>query len=175
MTTMRARRTRTVIIVAVVAFAAGWLLHSALGPRPTRTDTLDPANGAFEALCVRVIDGDTIELLSGERVRYIGIDTPEMRPVEAWAEAATAANRELVEQEMVRLEPDVQERDRYGRLLAYVYVDGLFINEELVRRGYARVSTYPPNVRHEATFLAAEREARESGRGLWATESDEGA
>ncbi len=175
MSAMRAGRTRTVIIVALAAFAAGWLLHRATGPGRPPTEALDVPPGAFEALCVRVIDGDTIELLSGERVRYIGSHTPERRPGEAWAEAATEANRELVEQKMVRLEPDVQERDRYGRLLAYVYVDGLLVNEELVRLGYARVSTYPPNVRHEATFLAAEREARASGRGLWATESDEGA
>ncbi|MGD9496232.1 MAG: thermonuclease family protein [Armatimonadota bacterium] len=121
----------------------------------------------FRAVCSRVIDGDTIELAGGERVRYIGIDAPEMRPVQAWAEAATEANRELVEGRGVLLELDAQERDRYGRLLAYVYVDGLFVNAEMVRRGYAQVSTYPPNVRHQDSLLAAEGAARAAGCGLW--------
>jgi len=166
---MRSRTTRTLIIVALVAFAAGWSLHSALGPG-ARSRTRDPQSGEFEALCARVIDGDTIELADGEHVRYIGIDTPEMRPVEAWAEAATEANRELVGARMVRLEPDVQERDRYGRLLAYVWAGDMLVNEELLRRGFAQVSTYPPNVRYERRFLAAQREAREAGRGLWSGE-----
>ncbi len=166
MTAMRSRTTRTLIIVALVAFAAGWSLHSALGPG-ARSRTRDLRAGEFEALCARVIDGDTIELADGEHVRYIGIDTPEMRPVEAWAEAATAANRELVEGRVVRLELDVQERDRYGRLLAYVWAGDVLVNEELVRRGLAQVSTYPPDVRYEQRFLAAQRAARQAGRGLW--------
>ncbi len=166
---MRSRTTRTLIIVALVAFATGWSLRSALtpgaGPRARDRQASEP-----RALCTRVIDGDTIELSDGEHVRYIGIDTPEMRPVEAWAEAATEANRELVEGRIVRLELDVQERDRYGRLLAYVWVGDLLVNEELVRRGLAQVSTYPPNVRYERRFLAAQREARAAGCGLWSDE-----
>jgi micrococcal nuclease len=125
----------------------------------------------FTAKCTRVIDGDTIELENGENVRYIGMDTPEMRPVEAWAKRATEVNRELVEGEIVRLVLDVEERDRYGRLLAYVYVDDTFVNAELVRRGLAQVATYPPNVKHQEHYLKLQREAREEGRGLWSEDA----
>ena len=88
------------------------------------------------------------------------------------AAEATEANRQLVEGQRVRLELDVQERDRYGRLLAYVWVerDGapVMVNAELLRLGYAQVMTTPPNVRHAELFLKLQREAREAGRGLWA-------
>ncbi len=158
------------MILAV--FAAGWFARDytlrSSGEAPARRAAArDRSPEGFRALCTRVIDGDTIELLDGERVRYIGMDTPEMRPVEAYAKAATEANRELVEEKMVRLVLDVEERDRYGRLLAYVYVDDTFVNAELVRRGLAQVATYPPNVRHEEHFLKLQRQAREAGRGLW--------
>lgn len=123
----------------------------------------------------RVIDGDTIVLENGEKVRYIGIDTPETKhpskPVEYYGKEATEANCRLVENKTVRLEFDAQERDRYGRLLAYVYVDTTFVNAELVKQGYAKVSTYPPNVKYQDVFLKLEREAREEGRGLWAKET----
>jgi micrococcal nuclease len=124
----------------------------------------------------RVVDGDTIRvaLPSGEEaVRYIGIDTPESvkpgSPVECFARRASAFNERLVAGERVRLVRDVEERDRYGRLLAYVYRarDGLFVNAELVRRGYATVATFPPNVAHERDFRRLARRARMSGRGLW--------
>jgi micrococcal nuclease len=125
---------------------------------------------------VRVVDGDTIRvaLPSGEEpVRYIGIDTPESvkpgSPVECFAKRASAFNERLVAGERVRLVRDVEERDRYGRLLAYVYRvrDGLFVNAELVRRGYATVATFPPNVAHERDFKRLAGRARLSGRGLW--------
>ncbi len=137
-----------------------------------RDSGAEPSQEAFEALCTRVVDGDTIVIEGGERVRYIGIDTPETKhpslPVQRMGPEATEANRELVEGKTVRLVLDVERRDRYGRLLAYVYVDDTFVNAELVRRGLAQVSTYPPNVRHQELFLRLQREARAAGRGLWA-------
>ena len=120
---------------------------------------------------IRVIDGDTIEIEGGFRVRYIGIDTPELddarAEVKALALAAAEKNRELVEGKIVRLEKDVSETDRYGRLLRYVYVDGLFVNAELVRLGYARAVSYPPDVKYQELFSQLEKEAREASRGLW--------
>lgn len=121
---------------------------------------------------LRVIDGDTILISTGENVRYTGIDTPETvdprKPVEYFGKEAAEYNRKLVEKKKVRLELDVQERDKYGRLLAYVYLeDGTFVNTELVKHGYARVATYPPNVKYQDLFLKLEREARENNRGLW--------
>ena len=117
-----------------------------------------------------MVDGDTI-VVGEERVRLIGIDTPESvkpgTPVECFAREASAFLERLVEGRRVRLELDVEERDRYGRLLAYVYRDDLFVNAEMVARGYATVATFPPNVRHVQRFLRLQRDARANGRGLW--------
>lgn len=121
----------------------------------------------------KVIDGDTIELVNGERVRYIGIDTPETYPPrgpEYYGEEAKEANRKLVEGKRVKLELDVDKRDRYGRLLAYVFVDTLFVNAKLLKDGYAKTYFIPPNVRYRALFIKLETEARTAGRGLWAKE-----
>ena len=121
---------------------------------------------------VRVVDGDTIVLDNGERVRYIGIDTPETKhpkkPVQFFGKEASEANRKLVEGKRVRLEYDVQRTDRYGRTLAYVYLeDGTCINAWLVENGFARVSTYPPNIRYQDRFKELEQKAREAKTGLW--------
>lgn len=135
-----------------------------------------PSGGARAGRVERVVDGDTVVVrLDGrdERVRYIGMDTPESvkpgTPVQCFAEAAAAANRRLVAGREVRLVPDAEAHDRYGRLLAYVYrePDGLFVNAELVRRGYARLLTIPPNVAHEIQLRRLARRARAAGRGLW--------
>src|SRR5918998_6006762 len=131
-----------------------------------------PGDGAAVRVA-RVVDGDTIrvELPSGEEaVRYIGIDTPESvrpgSPVECFARRASAYNERLVGGERVRLVRDVEARDRYGRLLAYVYRarDGLFVNAELARLGYAQPLAIAPDVRHAARFAALARAARRSGR-----------
>lgn len=129
---------------------------------------------ALEGLVVRVVDGDTIHVrIEGrvEKVRYIGVNTPELhhptRGEEAGGRQAHAANRRLVEGKRVRLDLDVQSRDRYGRLLAYVWTGDTMVNAELIRLGYAQVMTVPPNVRHQALFLKLQRAAREAGRGLW--------
>jgi micrococcal nuclease len=124
----------------------------------------------------RVVDGDTIRVdwnEQNERVRYIGVDTPETvhprKAVEHFGPEASEANRRLVEGKTVRLVFDVQQRDRYGRLLAYVYLpDGTFVNAALIEQGYAQVMTIPPNVRHQDLFVRLSREAREASRGLWA-------
>ncbi|MBI1963825.1 MAG: thermonuclease family protein [Candidatus Rokubacteria bacterium] len=127
-----------------------------------------------EGTVVRVVDGDTIHVKVGERVekvRYIGVNTPEVhhptKGEEPGGREAACVNRDLVAGRPVRLELDAQTHDRYGRLLAYVWVDGAMINAELVRLGYAQVMTIPPNVRHQALFLRLQREAREAERGLW--------
>lgn len=122
-------------------------------------------------LVTRVIDGDTIEIEGGQKIRYIGIDTPEsvhpQKPIECFAVEAAKKNKELVEGKRVRLEKDISETDRYGRLLRYVFVGDLFVNDYLVRWGYAYSSTYPPDVKYQDQFRQAEREARENNRGLW--------
>ena len=119
-------------------------------------------------LVTRVIDGDTIELENGQVVRYIGVDTPEYTSKnECYGFEATNFNRELVENKRVTLLKDVSETDRYGRLLRYVYVENTFVNDYLVRQGYANVSSYPPDVKYQSQFREAEKAARENNRGLW--------
>ncbi len=119
----------------------------------------------------RVVDGDTIKLESGEVVRYIGIDTPETvdprKPVQCYGKEASAKNRELVEGKEVKLEKDVSNTDKYNRLLRYIWLDNTLINELLVREGYAKSSTYPPDVKYQDRFVAAEQIAREENKGLW--------
>ena len=136
----------------------------------------DAPSATQEGVVTRVVDGDTIHVsVDGrrERVRYIGVDTPESRrpgtPVQCFARAASAFNARLVAGRRVRLSTDVERRDRYGRLLAYVrrLPDGLFVNAELVRRGYATVLTVPPNVAHAVELLRLQRAARRAGSGLW--------
>ena len=117
---------------------------------------------------VWVIDGDTIEIAGGAHVRYIGMDTPETYPkVEFYGPEAKAKNIELVEGKLVTLEKDVSETDKYGRLLRYVYVDGVFVNGELVRLGYAEAVAYPPDTRYQWQLEQLEKEAKAAKRGLW--------
>ena len=120
----------------------------------------------------RVVDGDTIELENGEKVRYIGVNSPESvdprRAVQCFGKEASRFNKELIEGKRVRLEKDISNKDKYGRLLRFVYLeDGTFVNLKLVADGYARVYTYPPDVSHSEEFRAAEKEARDEKRGLW--------
>ncbi|MDO8886687.1 thermonuclease family protein [Candidatus Oleimmundimicrobium sp.] len=130
--------------------------------------------------CVRAVDGDTIEVeIDGKtyKVRYIGIDTPELhhpsKPVEEYAQEAYEFNKSLVEGKEVRLVKDISEVDKYNRFLRYVYVGDLFVNAELVKQGYAHASTYPPDVAHEDEFRELETQARNDLLGLWAPETEE--
>lgn len=141
-------------------------------PSPQRGD--GAVRAAAVADVVRVVDGDTIEVdLDGriEDVRYIGVDTPETvkpgEPVQCWGPQASAFNHRLVDRETVRLVFDRELRDVYGRLLAYVYADGLFVNAELVRDGYARTLEIPPNTSRAEQLARLEQEAGEAGVGLW--------
>jgi len=122
-----------------------------------------------EGRAERVVDGDTVDVRIGgrvERVRLIGVDAPELGQGE-WGERAREALRRWVEGRAVRLERDVAERDRYGRVLAYVWADGRLVNEELLREGVAMLYTVPPNVRHVERLRRAQEEARAAGRGVW--------
>lgn len=133
--------------------------------------TLLAGSSVLAVRVARVIDGDTIELENGERVRYIGIDTPEtvhpLKAVQFMGKDASEFNRKLVEGKDVRLEYDVQRTDKYGRTLAYVYLGDLFVNAELVKQGYAQIMTIPPNVKYQELFLSLQRGAREVKAGLW--------
>lgn len=176
------RRLATLLAqVAVVAFGcAGCGSTSGVSaPRaaaqPTSASTGPSVPGG--ATIERVVDGDTIKVNIGgrsDRVRLIGIDTPESvkpnTPVQCFAHEASARTSSLLPKGTpVRLVRDVEARDRYGRLLAYVYRqrDGLFVNLSLVVDGYAASYTFPPNVAHVDEFVKAAGEARAAGKGLW--------
>jgi micrococcal nuclease len=127
------------------------------------------------AYVTRVVDGDTIHAMIGnqvETIRYIGINTPETHHPRLGAQPggqeATEVNRQLVEGKWVQLTLDVQQRDKYGRLLAYVWINGEMVNAHLVHRGYAQAATYPPNVRYADYFVKLQGGARDDKRGLWA-------
>lgn len=135
---------------------------------------LIPAN-ARRATIARITDGDTIETRDGEKVRYIGVDTPERegrdgKPEPFYAEAKEF-NRARVEGKEIFLEIDAEPTDKYGRTLAYVWVrDGdreIMVNLELIRAGLAYVYTLPPNVKHAESLLACQKDARENARGFW--------
>jgi micrococcal nuclease len=124
-----------------------------------------------QATVVAVLDGDTIIINGGQKVRYAGLNTPEThhpdKLPEYCGQEAFEANRRLVAGQTVRLEFDALRRDKYGRLLAYVYVNSLFVNAELIRQGYAQVSTYKENQRHHEEFDRLQQHAIAARRGLW--------
>jgi micrococcal nuclease len=112
-----------------------------------------------------VIDGDTIELESGERIRYIGIDTPEKD--QPFFRDATRANQELLKKGKYTLEYDTDQKDDWGRTLAYVWIDTLMVNAELVREGLASVYLISPNFKHKNELIAYQKEARAKRLGIW--------
>jgi micrococcal nuclease len=145
-------------------------LSPSVSAGPTQSITTIKSNENLFKV-TRVIDGDTIEIEGGEHVRYIGIDTPETvdprKPVQCFGVEASAKNKELIEGKMVRLEKDITDRDKYNRLLRYVWVDNLFVNLELVKQGFAYSYSYPPDIKYQKQIVSAQQEAREAKRGLW--------
>lgn len=148
------------------------------------TDSASPLQAAPAALGIdgerarvtKVVDGDTFQINGELTVRFIGIDTPETvdprRPVGCFGKEASNETKGLLDGKIVILQKDVSDKDKYGRLLRYVFLplDGnraLFVDDYLVRTGFARVLTYPPDVKYSGQLKEAEKEAREAGRGLW--------
>lgn len=179
---------KKLLTIPVVVFLGLFLLSALTNPSPPKPEVEEqkveatstpvvegqqteaasnPNPNRQEAKVTRVIDGDTIEIEGGQRVRYIGMDTPET--YKCFYSESTAKNKELVEGKTIGLEKDVSETDRYGRLLRYVYVGDIFVNEVLAKEGYAQVSTYPPDVKYQDRFLVAQTEARDNNRGLWSS------
>jgi micrococcal nuclease len=165
------------VLVLLAAFRFWPELNDVLEPKPP----VDPTISEREYLVERVVDGDTLLLANRERVRLLGVDTPETvapdRPVEPFGKEASQFTRRLVEGRKVRLGFDKERVDRYGRILAYVYLeDGTMLNEELIRAGLSEVQLqYPYSSAMKRRFLAAELEAREARRGLWSEAQDRAA
>jgi len=168
-------KTPLVALIILIALAALSQSPEIFSATAEVTDTSASIDQETSYPVVRVVDGDTLIIdINGteEKVRLIGIDTPEsVHPDEnrntEFGEIASAYTKDRLEGENVSLELDVEERDQYGRLLAYVYLDGEMFNLNLVREGYAVVATYPPNVKYVEDFVAAQKAAREDGVGLW--------
>ena len=160
--------------IAITAEPTEQQSQTSLSPTPIATSATEQKNQQKPTegfLVTRVIDGDTIEIEGGQRVRYIGIDTPETvdprKPVQCFGIEASSKNKELVSGKRVRLEKDVSETDKYGRLLRYVYVGDTFVNLELVKRGYAYAYSYPPDIKYQNQFTDVQRLAKEQNVGLW--------
>jgi micrococcal nuclease len=168
------RTVRSALLLFALGACSGQ--RSASAPTGSTVDVLADARNGTGAV-ERVVDGDTLVVrIAGrqERLRLIGMDTPESvkegTAIECFAREASSRTKALLPTgTAIRIARDVEARDRFGRLLGYVYRqdDGLFVNLTLLREGYAATLTFPPNVAHADEFVAAARDAREAGRGLW--------
>ncbi|NCN44974.1 MAG: hypothetical protein COU63_00115 [Candidatus Pacebacteria bacterium CG10_big_fil_rev_8_21_14_0_10_36_11] len=156
----------SLVFIAIYSLFQLFQEHFVLGDA-----TQKPLND--EVLVTRVVDGDTFEIESGEKVRLIGIDAPEtvhpQQPVECYGKVSSETLKKLIEGKQVTMEKDVSETDRYGRLLRYVYIDGQSINEFLVQEGFAYASSYPPDVAEQTKLKDLQQQAMVSGKGLWGT------
>lgn len=133
------------------------------------------SNRIYESKVISVIDGDTIMIEGKQKVRYIGVNTPEIYKdttgkktgEQCFAKEALQENKRLVEGKTVRLERDVSDKDKYGRLLRYVYVDGVFVNEHLVAKGFAKTMTVKPDVKYYENFKERQSSAKKYNLGIW--------
>jgi len=155
-----------------VALLLAWMVTSGLGTKVlSDQQTSNEVQENIESTTVRkVIDGDTVEIADGRRVRYAGINSPEK--AKCFFDQAKAENEQLVLNKKIRLEKDSSNRDKYGRLLRYLYVTDqsgqeIFVNDFLVRQGFARVLSVPPDLKFESQLNAAADEAKFQQRGLW--------
>ena len=163
------------IILAVIQLFFGKnipLLKITSIPKEIPSPTLIPVLYEKQKVkVIRVVDGDTIEIEGNQKIRYIGINTPELhdprRPIECFGQTASDENKKLVEGKEVYIQKDVSETDKYKRLLRYVWVGDTFVNDYLVRQGFAQVSTFPPDIKYQQQFISAQKEARDNNRGLW--------
>jgi micrococcal nuclease len=180
---------KSIIVLLIVLFLLPlgiYCAHNTASDSPgTVTIPFGKSYNYEDILVKRAVDGDTLVLENGERVRLIGIDTPEMheseklhrdsrktgmdvRTIQALGKRSYEFTRKLLENQRVRLEFDVEKNDKYGRLLAYVFLkDGTCANAEIVKQGYASLMTYRPNVKYVDLFKQLYKEARDNKRGLW--------
>ncbi|MDP3733546.1 MAG: thermonuclease family protein [Candidatus Daviesbacteria bacterium] len=161
-----------IVFCCIIIFSAFIFLWFGFNTKQNNEIALAPSG----VLVTKVIDGDTIDIEGGKRVRLLGVDTPETKdprkPVQCFGKEASNKTRELLEGKRVILEKDITDQDKYGRLLRFVYLpleDGtmLFANDYLIREGYGQVLTIPPDVKFAEQFLEAQKQARIEKKGLW--------
>lgn len=156
-------------VAAMLVHAGGSEIEPSVGQgSPLQRGPSKPARDTEPCSVARIIDGDTIECDDAGRIRLIGVDTPELSQDPEGTMAAQALADLIPVGTVVDIEGDVEPRDIYGRLLGYVWYDGALVNWTLVRNGWAVLLTYPPNVQYVEWLTAAQRQAREEARGLWA-------
>lgn len=184
------RNTRLLLLISLFIISAGIVLIwygtrasqttiSSQTPQKvsesTQSGTVESVSGQTVKV-IKVVDGDTVKIDTGQTIRLLGVDTPETvdprRPVGCFGKEASNKLKELLEGKDVILEKDVSETDKYQRLLRFIYLpldsgEKLFVNDYLIREGYGKVLTIPPDVAFAEQFLEAQREAREQKRGLW--------
>jgi len=134
---------------------------------PSPTPIVTPSGEVTFAKVTRVIDGDTFVIDTGAHVRYIGMNAPELNPLECYAKEATEIDKNLVLGKEVKLVKDVSETDKYDRLLRYVYVGDTFVDDELVKEGAAKIETVLPDIEFKDQFLQSQNYAKENNLGLW--------
>jgi micrococcal nuclease len=180
---MNPKKQLRIIQAAVLTLAAAFYFGGK-AIAPARSISAERSEGG-SYIVSRVVDGDTLKLSNGEKVRLVGIDTPELHPsnkldrdaarsrkdasvIMGMGKKASDFMKSLVLGKSIRIEYDVKKHDRYGRILGYVYLDdGTFVNAKMMEEGYAQVMTVPPNVKYSDLFIKLERQARQSGKGLW--------
>lgn len=165
------KRLRLLLAPLLVSLLALALLQ----PATASAGTLSVVGGSRWVSVGEIFDGDTFRTTRGERIRLLGINTPEVmhdsQPAQPWSQEAKQRLQALIAHRNVELRGDTEKRDRYGRTLAQVYLrDGTWVNRQLIAEGLAQVYTFAPNFRYAAPLLAAEHEARLAGRGLWLSE-----
>lgn len=156
------------IIITIILITVLLLLAGCQQTTPTSSPSRD------QVKVERVVDGDTLEiLLNGkkEKLRLIGVDTPEMKkpntPIMFYGEEASQYTKKRLDKKTIELEWDINRKDQYDRLLAYVWIDGELFNRTLVSEGYARIATFPPNVKYVDKFKKDQEDARQKQKGLW--------
>ena len=166
------------VILVVCALILARVATSGLGAEviSSQQTPVEISQTTEKVRVAKILDGDTFDLSDGRRVRYIGINTPEMtdqnKQPQCFALEAKAENEKLLAGKKIRLEKDLSNRDKYGRLLRFVYVEDesgreIFVNDYLARQGFARLLSIPPDLKFEKQFNAAVEEARFQQRGLW--------
>lgn len=150
------------MFIAAMCFFAGIFVGYFFKGSPKITKTEESFK---KAMVISVIDGDTVELENGEVVRYLAIDTPEDN--EPMFFEALQKNRELVEGKVVELQNGARDKDEYGRLLRYVFVDGIFVNAELVAQGYAKAYIFDPFDKYSQVIVQLEQYAKLMKKGIW--------
>lgn len=175
------KSTYTYLILLMLAITNWFIQSQKIPPQKITLPKAATTTSSSAILVTHIVDGDTIEIATGKKVRYIGVDTPETKdPKKAkqcFGEEASQKNKELVEGKEIGMVKDISETDRYGRLLRYVYVTDptasppatIFVNEYLVKEGYAYAATFPPDVKYSEHFRKLQDEAMRQKKGLWGT------